>query len=300
MVAVAAAIGGSAVLGAGASLAGSGKSASASKAASQLQGEEFLSTQNQLQPFHDVAVNQALPALYNLASSGPTAGGPDFVGQAAGYLPEALADVHQGTAYLQRADALGQGGAAGMAALAATPGYQFALDQGLKATQSGAAARGLGVSGASMKGAAGYAQGLASQTYQQQFQNQLALATGAQNLGTQMLNLSGSALNMNTAQQGNIQNQAGRLQGIATLGENAAANTGTIGATLAGNAGNYLQQAGLAQAAGTTGVANAVTGGVNSYLGYNALQSYLGANQGTGGYQGTGTGTAADTVPIYG
>lgn len=295
----AAAVAGSSALSAGASLAGSGKAASASKQASQMQAEEYLSTQNQLQPFHDIAVNQALPALYNLAASGPTAGGPDYVSQAASYLPGALGDVNLATGFLQNAAALGQGGAAGMAALEQTPGYQFALDQGLKATQSGAAARGLGVSGASMKGAAGYAQGLASQTYQQQFQNQLSLATGAQNLGTQMLNLSGSALNLNTGQQGQIQNQAGRLQAIAALGESAAAQTGSIGATLAGNAGNYLQQAGLAQAAGTTGVANAVTGGVNNYLGYNALQSYLGANQGTGGYQGSGTGTAYDTTPIY-
>src|SRR5665213_2192780 len=46
-----------------------------------------------------------------------------------------------------------------------TPGYQFNLTQGLKATQNSAAARGLGVSGAAMKGAASYASGLANSTY---------------------------------------------------------------------------------------------------------------------------------------
>ncbi len=45
------------------------------------------------------------------------------------------------------------------------PGYQFTLGQGLKSTQSGAAARGLGTSGAALKGAANYATGLANSTY---------------------------------------------------------------------------------------------------------------------------------------
>lgn len=61
-----------------------------------------------------------------------------------------------------------------MEELSNTPGYQFALQQGLKSTQNKYAAGGLGVSGAAMKGAAEYAEGLAGQTYQQAFQNDLA------------------------------------------------------------------------------------------------------------------------------
>jgi hypothetical protein len=57
------------------------------------------------------------------------------------------------------------------AQLEATPGYQFNLSQGLKATQSAAAAKGLGVSGAALKGASTYATGLADSTYQNQFNN---------------------------------------------------------------------------------------------------------------------------------
>lgn len=49
--------------------------------------------------------------------------------------------------------------------LQSLPGYQFALNQGLQATQAGAAARGLGTSGAALKGAATYATGLAQQNY---------------------------------------------------------------------------------------------------------------------------------------
>jgi hypothetical protein len=50
-----------------------------------------------------------------------------------------------------------------------TPGYQFALSEGLKNTQDAAAAKGLGVSGAALKGAGEYATGLADQTWKSQF-----------------------------------------------------------------------------------------------------------------------------------
>lgn len=58
-----------------------------------------------------------------------------------------------------------------MEQLQSTPGYQFTLGQGLKSVQNSYAAKGLGNSGAALKGAADYSSGLASNTYQQQFQN---------------------------------------------------------------------------------------------------------------------------------
>ncbi len=115
-----------------------------------------------------------------------------------------------------------------------TPGYQFNLNQGLKATQNAAAARGLGASGAAMKGAASYATGLADSTYQQQFGN--ALQTYDTNLS--------------------------RLQQQAGLGENAAAQTGNYGTQTAANIGSTIVGAANAGAAGTVGVANALTGGL--------------------------------------
>lgn len=82
-----------------------------------------------------------------------------------------------------------------------TPGYQFALQQGLESTQNGMAARGLGVSGAAMKGAANYATGLADQTYTNQAniynQNRTTSAnilTGATGLGEQAATTSGNYL----------------------------------------------------------------------------------------------------------
>lgn len=50
--------------------------------------------------------------------------------------------------------------------LEATPGYQFTKNQGLKAVQNSAAARGLGSSGMAQRGAAEYVTGLADSTWQ--------------------------------------------------------------------------------------------------------------------------------------
>jgi len=132
------------------------------------------------------------------------------------------------------------------AQLESTPGYQFNLSQGLLANQNSASARGLGISGAALKGADTFAQGLAGNTYQQQFGN--ALQTYGTNLG--------------------------RLQDLATRGENAGAQTGTIGAQLAGNAGQALIGGANASAAGQIGVANA-WGGALGRLGNTIGQSFL-------------------------
>lgn len=59
------------------------------------------------------------------------------------------------------------------AALEATPGYKFTLSQGLKAVQNSAAARGLGASGAAIKGGAEYATGLSDATYNTRFTQEI-------------------------------------------------------------------------------------------------------------------------------
>lgn len=120
------------------------------------------------------------------------------------------------------------------------PGYQFALTQGLKSVQNGATARGLGVSGAAQKAAASYATGLASQTYQNQVQNLLAGAT---------------------------------------LGQDAAAQTGVAGTALAGNAGGFQAGAAGALGAGFQGAASSF-----------ATPYYMNAFGGGSGYGVPGTG----------
>jgi hypothetical protein len=65
------------------------------------------------------------------------------------------------------------------------PGYQWDLSQGLQATQSSAAARGLGNSGAAMSGAATFANGLADNTLNSQYNRLLGLAGMGQSAATQ-------------------------------------------------------------------------------------------------------------------
>lgn len=130
------------------------------------------------------------------------------------------------------------------ATLRQTPGYQFNLNQGLKSVQNSAAARGLGSSGAALKGASTYATGLADSTYQNQFNNAVTNKTNAYNF----------------------------LSGLGQLGENAASQTGAYGTQAAANSGNYLTQAGTAQAAGLVGAGNSIANGLNQYGGYQWAQ----------------------------
>jgi hypothetical protein len=227
------------------SIIGGNQAASAAKEASANDMKMYERTRADLQPYN-LAGQAVLPNLLALAQSGPTGGGPDYVTQAAGERPGQMTQAE----------------------LEATPGYQWTLTQGLKATQSAAAARGLGVSGASLKGAATYATGLADNTYQNQFNN-------AQTRFNDLLLL-------NTGQQGNLTNQYNRLSGVATLGEDAAAKTGTSGASLANAAGIATTAAGSAQAAGTKGLGNALGSAANDYL----FSPYgpFGSGGGTGGY----------------
>jgi hypothetical protein len=94
------------------------------------------------------------------------------------------------------------------------PGYQFALQQGLRGVQNSAAARGLGTSGAAMKGAANFTTGLANQTY-----------------GDQVNRLMGAAgIGLNAAQGvGNAAMQAGSYMGNAQIGAGNAQAAGIIG-----------------------------------------------------------------------
>lgn len=153
-------------------------------------------------------------------------------------------------------------------ALAQTPGYQFTLNQGLQSVQNSFAAQGLGSSGAAMKGAANYAEGLAGTTYQQQFQNYLA-------------------------QNQQIYNQ---LAGIATLGENAAAQTGTAGSAITSNITNLLTGGAAASAAGTVGATNAITGAIGG-IGNASSNTALMLALNNAGLFGGGQNAAGTTSP---
>ncbi len=160
-----------------------------------------------------------------------------------------------------------------------TPGYQFNLTQGLKATQNAAAARGLGVSGAAMKGAASYATGLANSTYQQQYSN---------------------ASNNLTQANNTFQGLFGDYGSQASLGENAAVGAGNQGQAASNNTSNLLTSQGNAQAASSIAQGNAATSGatgistaLQGYQNNQLLQNYLGTS---GSQYGGGAGTPGDST----
>jgi hypothetical protein len=136
-----------------------------------------------------------------------------------------------------------------MQQLEQTPGYQFTQQQGNKALDNSMAAKGLSLSGAQLKGLDQYNTGLASNTFQQQYQNAL------QNFNTNY---------------GQAADQYGRLGGLVSLGQNAAAGVGNAGLQTASNIGNNITGGANAQAAGQVGSANALSGGLSG-LGANSL-----------------------------
>lgn len=134
------------------------------------------------------------------------------------------------------------------AAVEQTPGYQFTLKQGLKAVQNAASARGLGVSGAALRGAADYTTGLANKTYMDQF-------------------------NLENINRGNVYN---RLMGIGTLGQNAAAQTGAAGANAANNISQAYTNAGNAQAGSYMAQAGAFNNFANNMAGLGMANKLMG------------------------
>lgn len=140
------------------------------------------------------------------------------------------------------------------ATLEKTPGYQFNRTQGLKSVQNSAAARGLGSSGAALKGAAAFATGLADNTYQNQFQNAVTNQTNAYS----------------------------RLKGLIDTGENAAAQTGALGEKAAYNSGQAQIGAGNAQAAGYNAMGGAVANAANSVASGYIYNGLYGGKGGSG------------------
>jgi hypothetical protein len=144
-----------------------------------------------------------------------------------------------------------------MEQLEQTPGYQFTLQQGNKALDNAMAAKGLSLSGAQLKGLDAYNTGLASQTFQQNYQNAL------QNFNTNY---------------GQAADQYNRAAGLVGLGQNAAAGVGNAGLQTASNIGNNITSGANAQAAGRMGAANALSGGLSSLGGAGMLYSMLQGN----------------------
>jgi hypothetical protein len=138
--------------------------------------------------------------------------------------------------------------------LDSTPGYQFTLAQGNRAVNNQAAASGLNLSGAQLKGISDYTTGLADSTYNSQYQN--ALSTYNTNYGV-------------------AQNQLSSLLGLLQTGQNSAAQVGTSGINTANTIGSNTTSAANATAAGQIAAGNTTSNALTSGLG--ALSSGIGA-----------------------
>jgi hypothetical protein len=167
---------------------------------------------------------------------------------------------------------------------AATPGYQFQLQQGLGAIQNSQAARGGLIGGNAMEALSNYAQGAASTNYQQVYQNALGEYQQQYNIF-----------------QGNQSNEFNRLAALSGIGQQAATTLGNQGQAAATNIanintaagsqiGNSLQNAGAARASGYAGISNALGGGISNISQYMLLNQLLNGNQGGGNNPATNAG----------
>lgn len=195
---------GGALIGSSASKSAASTQAEASYYAADLQQKQYEQTREDMAPWREtgeVALAE-LADLYGLPTEGRPAG-------------EGTREERQ-TAAQDR--------------FFTSPGYEFRLDEGIRAVERSASARGRLGSGATERELTRYGQGLASQEFG---------------------------------------NYANRLSSLAGQGQTATAQTGAFGAQAAQTQGQYVADAGTARASGYTGSAEAITGGIRdlSYLG---------------------------------
>ena len=106
-----------------------------------------------------------------------------------------------------------------------SPGYQFRFGEGQRAVESSAAAKGLLMSGGTLKDLTRFGQGIGAADFTDQFNRTASVAAGGQQVN---------------------------------------ANLGSLGAAMAGNAGNAMMSAGQARASGYIGQANSINAGIGN------------------------------------
>ena len=139
------------------------------------------------------------------------------------------------------------------------PAYQFQLQQGQRALDSSAAARGMGYSGAQMQASQKFGQGLASQEYDKQYNR------ANQEFGDYFNRLAGLS--------------QGGQQAATTLGQqgsNYAQNAGTTYSNLSNAQTGILGQQANARASGYAANANAVSNTLGNLTNLYALNKYYG------------------------
>lgn len=138
----------------------------------------------------------------------------------------------------------------------ADPGYAFRLSEGQKALERSAAARGGLLSGGTGKALQRFGQEMGSQEYTNAFNRYQAERTA----------------------------RLAPLQALTGMGQTTAQQVSNAGQTMASNVGEAIGSGAAARASGYVGAANALTGGLNTYLNYQQGQNTLAALQNRGQY----------------
>jgi hypothetical protein len=120
-----------------------------------------------------------------------------------------------------------------------SPGYQFRFSEGQRAVESGGAARGMLMSGGTLKDLTRFGQGVAADDFNDQFNRTASVAQGGQQVNGQLAQL---------------------------------------GAQNAQNAGNIMMGQGNARASGYAGQANAWGGALNNLAGFAMMGGFGGSN----------------------
>jgi hypothetical protein len=151
----------------------------------------------------------------------------------------------------------------------ADPGYGFRLSEGQKALDRQAAARGGLISGGALKAATRFGQDMGSQEFGNAYNRAL------------------TGYNADVARENQLYNRQAALAGI---GQTATNLVGQAGQNYANAAGNMITGGAAANAAGQVGAANAITGGLGTYLNYTSNNNLLNALRNRGGGFPSGTG----------
>jgi hypothetical protein len=137
----------------------------------------------------------------------------------------------------------------GMDQFKADPGYAFRLSEGQKQLDRIAASRGGLLSGGALKAATRYGQEMGSQEYTNAFNRY----------------------------QAEGQTRLGRLQSLTGMGQSTGQQVSQAGQQMASNVGEAIGSGAAARASGYVGTANALTGGLSTYLNYTSNQNIVNA-----------------------
>ena len=152
------------------------------------------------------------------------------------------------------------------------PSYGFRFNQGMRGVNASMAAKGMGLSGAGIKGATEFGQGMGSQEYNNAFNRYV------------------TGFNANTGERNQLYN---RYAGVAGTGQTAVGGVTAQGANTAGNIGNAY----MTSAANTGNAAMAAAGQRQSA--FSGAGNVLGRMYGNKGFSNPFGGSGNDNFNIY-